>query len=364
MDYELGLRALKLRLPAEALDEFNTLEARLLENLHQERLFGGTETTRASRAQIIFGLSQLAQRLLGISFNDLCQLPAEAPSAVMAKSGGPSAVPPSAPVGPIRNRWALLVGVNNYIDPSYPPLQYCVNDVQALDALLAPLGYTVVTLHDQATEPRLQPTCTNVEAELSRLCNVAGLDDLLLVYFTCHGKLRDGRSVLVLRDTRDATLSKSGLAVAEIEDYLRKSKARRAVLMLDACHSGVQVKADLADPEFIKNVYDTARGYAVIAASMAQQVAHESAEKKQGIFTHYVLDGLAGSADRSGKRFVTVNDLSNHVLDALNRWSIQHGGQLQEPTLLAEGRGDMILADYRNPNIQVRIENNPLSQSV
>lgn len=73
MDYELGLRTLKARLPGDALDEFNTHEARLLDNLRRERLFGGTETTRADRAAILYALNQLAQAHLGTSFNALCQ---------------------------------------------------------------------------------------------------------------------------------------------------------------------------------------------------------------------------------------------------------------------------------------------------
>jgi len=78
MDYELGLRTLKPRLPGEALDVFNVYEARLLENLRRERLYGSTETTRAERATIVDGLNQLAQAHVGTSFNALCQ-PAAAP---------------------------------------------------------------------------------------------------------------------------------------------------------------------------------------------------------------------------------------------------------------------------------------------
>ena len=73
MDYQLGLRTLKSRLPADALDEFHVHEARLQENLHRERQYGSTETIRAERAAIIDALNQLAQTYLGMSFNDLCQ---------------------------------------------------------------------------------------------------------------------------------------------------------------------------------------------------------------------------------------------------------------------------------------------------
>ena len=73
MDYELGLRTLKTKLPDDARRDFAVFEQRLRDNLRRERLYGGTETTRADRAAIIDELNQLALTQAGVSFNDLCQ---------------------------------------------------------------------------------------------------------------------------------------------------------------------------------------------------------------------------------------------------------------------------------------------------
>jgi len=79
LDYEYGLGRLRESLSAHApalLSEFHTLEARLLENLQHEHLYGSTETVRAERAQVVRALNDLAgQARLGRSFNDLCQAP-------------------------------------------------------------------------------------------------------------------------------------------------------------------------------------------------------------------------------------------------------------------------------------------------
>jgi hypothetical protein len=109
----------------------------------------------------------------------------------------------------------------------------------------------------------------------------------------------------------------------------------------------VEIGRDLADPAFIRHAYELAEGFALIAASTAQQVAQEWREKQHGVFTYYLLEGLSGQADRAGKGFVTVDDLKTHVLNGLRRWNVEHGGLLQEPTARAEGLGDIILADYR-----------------
>ena len=257
--------------------------------------------------------------------------------------GEPSSLP-----GPIENRWALLVGVNRFNDPTIPHLNFCVNDALALAETLHSLGYTVVVLRDDAAEPHLIPTTDNVEAELSRLCQVAGPNDLLWVHFACHGKRVDKQPVLVLQNTRLPTLAKSGLPLSHVEELMRGSKTHRLVLTLDACHVGVEIGRDLTDPQFIHNVHELAEGFALIAGSTAQQKAQDWREKKHGVFTYYLLEGLSGRADRGGKDFVTVDDLSKHVLHNLRQWSVQNGGLIQEPTIRTEGLGDMILADHRN----------------
>ncbi len=258
------------------------------------------------------------------------------------------AVPTTPATASMRNRWALLVGVNRYIEPAFPRLKYCVNDVLALAQLLKGRGYTNVVLHDDLPrDDPYFPTRENVEAELARLCQVAGPDDLLWAHFACHGKLVDGQPRLITYETRAPTLAQRALPLARVEEQMRGSQARRLVLTLDACHTGVETGRDIADADFIKNAYDLAEGFALIAASTAQQVAQEWEAMEHGVFTYYLLEGLSGGADRAGKGFVTVSDLATHVLDGLRRWNVEHGGLLQEPNARTAMIGDMILADYR-----------------
>lgn len=270
----------------------------------------------------------------------------DAPPAEGRSGGGPASDAVTTPLRPIRNRWALLVGIDAYIDPAFPTLKFCVRDVLALEAALKAVGYTVVTLYDDAP-PHLLPTRDNVEAELARICQVAGEDDLVWAHFSGHGMLTGGKAVLITRETRAPTLARKALPLAEIEGQLRGSAARRLLLTLDACHTGLDRGRDIADPAFIRNAYELAEGFALLAASTSQQIAQEWDEKEHGVFTYYLLEGLHGKADRADKRFVTVNDLVTHTLDGLRRWNVEHGGLLQEPNARVEGMGDMILADFR-----------------
>jgi hypothetical protein len=255
--------------------------------------------------------------------------------------------PTTQPAGPVRSRWALLVGINYYIEPAYATLSYCVKDVVAMEQRLKDLGYDVVCMHDEL-DPKSHrfPTHRNVEAELRRICKAAEHDDLILVHFACHGVLRSGQRSLIMYDTRDLIPS-SFLSLADIETILRESRANRRILFLDACHVGLAMGRNLTDPAFIRNAFDLAEGFAVVAASTSQQLAQEWRDQAQGVFTYYMLEGLSGAADRAQKGFVTVDDLKNHVIDGLKRWNVQHGGLVQEPNARVEGIGDMIVADYR-----------------
>lgn len=254
-------------------------------------------------------------------------------------------------LGPIRNRWALLVGISRYIDPAFPLLRLCVNDVLALEQMLKSLGYTVVTLYDDAGEEWLLPTRDNVEAELARLCQVAGPEDLLYVHFACHGKLADNQAVLITREARAPTLAKRALKLTEVEQQMRESQARWLVLTLDVYHVGVESRRDVANPDFIRNADQVSEGLALIAASTTQQAAQEWHGTEHGVFAYYLLEGFSGRADRKGKGFVTVADLKTHVLDNLRRWSIEHGELIQQPTARTTGLDDVILADYRGEEV-------------
>lgn len=76
-DYERGLEQLKEMLrerEPSRLSDFCILEARLLENLQGERLYGSSEARRGDRAQIVDALNDLTSQVgLSTSFNDLCR---------------------------------------------------------------------------------------------------------------------------------------------------------------------------------------------------------------------------------------------------------------------------------------------------
>jgi len=250
-------------------------------------------------------------------------------------------------IGPIRNRYALVVGIDKFTDPAFAELKFCVSDAKALSNRLTSLGYMVVTMTDDL-DPRNArfPSYFNIEAELNRIVTTAERNDMLLVHFSCHGTLLNQQPYLIVSDSRQFNLTKTSFSVEGIEEQLKTSKAKRRVIFLDACHVGAGLGRSNADPAFIRNVHELAWGSSMLAASTSEQVALEMDKQPHGAFTYFLLEGLNGSA-KLAEGFVTVDSLKNFVLNAVKNWSYTSNVPVQQPTFRGEGLGDMILADFR-----------------
>ncbi len=255
-------------------------------------------------------------------------------------------------LGPIENRLALVVGINNYTESnSYPTLSYCVKDANDMAQALKACNYSVRLLRDVSPDTSAQfPTRINIRAELKELCAKTRPNDLLLLYFACHGVvLDDGRQFVIVQDTRSKELEDSSLALVSIKDLIKQlAPARRCVLILDACHSGADVR-EITEKDVVLHAYESAHGFATIAASTSKQVANEVGGN--GLFTKFVLEALSGTARAafaSQEKVVTVSSLQNYALAGVRKWTIENGRKLQEPSSVDAVVGDMILADFRN----------------
>lgn len=91
-------------------------------------------------------------------------------------------------------------------------------------------------------------------------------------------------------------------------------------------------------------------GRVLIAAGQADQLAFEDPKLGHGIFTYYLLQGLAGHADVDGDGYVTALELSSYVTSEVAGHS---AGRAQVPYSVALDRvgdlgvGDLIIADVK-----------------
>lgn len=249
--------------------------------------------------------------------------------------------------GPVARRYALLVGVNRYEDRLFRELKYAVNDVKQLGRVLGAYGYEVETLSD-SDDAASRPTCENVRTRLAALVEKAGPDDLVFVHFSCHGKMKDGQTMLMLADTRWQKIAfEPTLPIADVKDLLRGGRSRRLVLLFDACQTagaGREVLGPDDHARFLRDAYLNTSGLAVLASCSEGQIAHEPDSLGHGVFTYYVLEGLREAAVDPQTRLVTASQLAAYVSAKLKEWWQSEGVEFQLPDLELHD-ADLALAD-------------------
>jgi len=256
---------------------------------------------------------------------------------------------PEPPLG-TGNRWAVLVGVDEYEDrPNYGRLHICVRDVDAIREQLVAGSFDparIRLLTDRTTDE--PPTRANVLAALKSVADATERDDLLLFYYSGHGDEANGESYLVGRDGRQLVLDDTAVLISRVKEIMLEAPARAKVIILDACHSGADVGGKGPEPmsaEFIRRVFEEAEGLAILASCKQGQLSYAWRAQERSVFTHFLLEALTGQADREQKGFVTVQDANRHVTDGVKLWASQNNVS-QMPTLQYAVVGDIILARY------------------
>lgn len=247
------------------------------------------------------------------------------------------------------DRWAVLVGVNTYDDvANYGELHVCVRDVEAVHEELIAGGFDPARMRlltDHSDEP---PTRAKILTALQSVANATRPDDLLLFYYSGHGDEAEGESYLVARDGHMLTLSDTAVPVSRVKAIMEAAPARAKVIVMDACHSGADIGSKgprPMSPEFIQRVFEQAEGLAILSSCKQMQLSYEWRTQERSVFTHFLLEALGGEADRDEKGFVTVQDVSRHVVNGVRLWASQRNTS-QTPTLQYTVAGDIILTRY------------------
>ena len=253
----------------------------------------------------------------------------DAPSRAVRPAGGGAAAPQT--LQAITQRFALLVGVGEYLDAGIRDLPLTVQDVLALETALAAAGYTVVTLHGGLADEARKPTRGNIIGRLGQMAANTGPGDLLLVYFGGHGALdnKDQRPYLLARDTYLNDLEETGVDLLKFQEKLRGAGAQARVLLLDACHSGSGRSDDRMSAEFQRLAFQEAEGLAVLASCRQEQRSYEHEDGQHGAFTYFLLDALQGGQGRravqAGTDYVTFHSLNLYVTAQVKNWAMQRG---------------------------------------
>lgn len=235
-------------------------------------------------------------------------------------------------------RFALVIGNNQGLSHE-EPLQFAVSDASRVFDVLRDLGgfdpVDMVLLRDE--------DATTVERALiafnDRIRAAIALPDnqvFLFVYYSGHA------------DREALHLGQSRLPIVQLAQLVRGSPANFRLLVLDACRSGALTRVKggrITAPFGLSSDPIPNEGLAFLTASSSHEDAQESDEIKGSFFTHALLSGLLGAADRDGDGAVVLDEAYRYAYDATLRATSRTSTGAQHPTFQYDfrGRGDLVL---------------------
>jgi len=235
-------------------------------------------------------------------------------------------------------RYAVLIASSEYQDTNLQNLRYPENDVDGLNEVLSSEKYgnfseTFILKNRPSNE---------VLKKVNQVIKRAGKDDLVLIYFSGHGKLnRAGKLHLATTDTEVELLEATSIPLETIRSFIDVSASNKVAIILDSCFSGA------AGAAFAKGEVDDqlqlasgGRGTYLMTSATGVQTALEKEGDQYGVFTKHIIEGIrSGEADRDDDSLITMDELYSYVHDHVLEESHQ------EPTKYnLNVRGDLVIA--------------------
>jgi hypothetical protein len=213
---------------------------------------------------------------------------------------------------------AFIVGVESYHDRGISGVRFAEAD--------ADLVANALKLHDLEDRNLVllrssSATKTQVEHNLRQALRRATADDLFFFFFAGHGVADAGRNVLLCHDTALADLWSTGISLRFVLELVRESACKRVVLLLDACHSGLEIDegmrslvSDMTDAEF-EQFASEAEFHLAFASCKTDEKSYSTTKLKHGVWTHNLVQAIEGHDERAldRGRYVTASSLMNFL---------------------------------------------------
>ena len=213
--------------------------------------------------------------------------------------------------------WAVIVGVAKY--EHMPALKYADDDAYRIYAhLKSPEGGALkenqikLLIDEDATR-------NNILRAMNDIFMKADENDVVMMYFSGHGL--EGTFIPIDYDGFTNSIKHE-----EIKEILSKSKAKHKVCYADACHSGSLLAAKGGYNSnllyFYEEIDKTSGGTAFMMSSKGKEYSLEDGGLRQGIFSHFLIKGLRGEADKNANKTVTNRELFDFVSKGVKEYTV------------------------------------------
>jgi len=275
-------------------------------------------------------------------------------------------------VSRVAKRFAIVVGVSNYVDPALGTAPHAIEDAQGLATFFqTSRGGGLVEGQDLTVLLGPQATGEAILDAVATVSSQATASDEVILYFaglgaslpleqtaappssTPFAALGGGAlaglsaasarawPVLLPQDASAQDVAGTGIGLATLGDRLRGIPAARLVAIFATSFAGARSGARTfrAEGDTTPRGVDLARsmglgpGRVGIFAARADQAARHLPDTESGLFTHVLLTGLQGAADEDDDTRVALDELCRYVqIEVASRAGLE--GFDQEPLVL------------------------------
>ena len=282
-------------------------------------------------------------------------------------------------------KYALLIGVNEYREgQGLPKLSYAEKDIDDLESRLIYAGYHVTKLTAEAGIDRVTrvPTARNIRDAIARVIGNPNLQeqDTIIVALAGHGVTvrvqqteldsveekfffcptdADLRPLVTRANESDfpsldeveerydlISIDELYESLADYDSETRTGcRAGLRLVMVDACRD------DPSRPSFsraansltIPAIPPPPGGLVTLFSCSTHERAYEDPTLEHGVFFHFVIEGLGGSADLDRDGEVAISELNQYVSRAVYDFVLHHYDGVQNPELTGHIRGRFAL---------------------
>ena len=245
------------------------------------------------------------------------------------------------------NVLALIIGIEKYApDTGLPDAEFAERDAQAMREHLIALGYASRNI---ALLTGQKASFAGIRKNLETwLPNHVDENSTVFFYYSGHGSPdpQTGQAYLVPFDGDPQYLKDTAYPMKRIYEQLNALKARRVIVSLDSCFSGLKGRSVLAKgtkPLVSKvDLGMTGAGKVIsLTASGSGEISGTADDQGHGLFTYYLLKGLNGDAkDKDGA--VSVKSLYGYLSDRVSN-AAKKDNRDQTPQLVMGDSSDFRL---------------------
>jgi len=262
-----------------------------------------------------------------------------------------------------KNAHAVIIGINKYQDQKIPDLEFARADAEGVYQILTDPELGRISPENVTLLMDEEATQRNIRSAIgTKLPRRAGEQDMVYIYYAGHGsplmdpksRSRDGmEKYLVPTDAELDDLRATGISMDEIQKFFGWIESKQVMFFIDACYSGEAGGRTFQNPlhkgrnvltaEFLEDL--AGEGRLVVTACDVNEVSLETPEMGHGLFTHYLIEGLKGLADKDQDGSVTVHELYEYVYENVSQHARKMGGGMH-PIQKGSVKGKIFLTQY------------------